>query len=156
MDGDGIWNACTMNVITNTAITTVPSNDGNEPVTPVSAAHAGRSFGIRSSGRSASGNCSSGEFIYSIGPATIFVLLIRGPRSLCQPGSHRLRPRSQIRQQLPRCVLLRCFLGGALRSSYKFRPAFAVLCAQSYFDGECLTVFWSRFLHQDIRRLRHS
>src|SRR5271155_1057254 len=35
MEGDGIWNACTMNVITNPAIPTVPSSDCNEPLTPV-------------------------------------------------------------------------------------------------------------------------
>src|SRR4051794_9617985 len=32
MDSEGIWNACTMNVITNIAITTVPISDCREPI----------------------------------------------------------------------------------------------------------------------------
>src|SRR5580704_5524121 len=75
MDGEGIWNACTINVITNTAITTVPSSDCNEPLTPVpTACGIFRSLEKWPSGECSSAKCTSGEFIHSTDPFPQLIL----------------------------------------------------------------------------------
>src|SRR4051812_23496530 len=45
MDSEGIWNACTINVITKIAITTVPMSDCSEPTRSELKLFAGRELG---------------------------------------------------------------------------------------------------------------
>src|ERR1700687_1704095 len=144
MDSDGIWNACTIKVITNMAITTVPSRDCAELTT--SAPRVGTTRGCDGAIIETSGEATgtSGDAIGALeatkgcsGEATGWFdkfieiyfsnLLVRRVWSLrWRLRVPSLRAGGQESQQLAGSILLSSLFGGALSASHKLR-ALAVL-----------------------------
>src|SRR5438128_3587252 len=97
MDSEGIWKACTMKVITKTAITTVTSNDCSEPSV------------------SACGCFSITSIPASLGPFVALGAAIR----FCGYGG-------KVFQHLVGCVLLRILFSGAICPPHEFGLAFGI------------------------------
>src|ERR1700686_2760404 len=144
MDSDGIWNACTIKVITNMAITIVPSRDCTELTTSAPRVVTTRRCDGATTGASGEATGTSGEAVGALeatkdcsGETTGWfdkfieiyfsnLLIRRGWSSRWRLRVPSLRAGGQECQELAGGILLSCLLSGALSASHKLR-ALAVL-----------------------------
>src|SRR6266852_4894778 len=145
MESEGISKACTIKVMTKTAITTVTSKDCRELRVSVCA---GFSITAAVPGSFVPGFSAPG----SSAPGSLHALIAAafGP-------SVRLCGRSaKIFKHLAGGILLRILLCGTIGPAHELGFAVGIQRLQSRFDRERLAVFRAALLHQHIRWLESS